>query len=108
MAYRAPDPALQDTAFPRAFRPDPGAAPVIVGAIGTLLLTTAQAQPIAPRTKNPLNEVLVYGLVTPMGGAWKALIVALLVTASMLAVLYAWRRITLPACWSSSSARAPC
>ena len=97
MAYRAPDPALQDTAFPRALRPDPGVTPVIVGAIGTLLLTTAEAQPLAPRTKNPLDEVLVYGLITPMGGAWKALIVALLVTASMLAVFYAWRRITVPA-----------
>ena len=32
-----------------------------------------------------------------MGGAWKALIVALLVTASMLAVFYAWRQITVPA-----------
>ena len=97
MVYRAPEPELRDTAFPRAFRPDAGVAPVIVGAIGTLLLTTAEAQPLAPRTKNPINEVLVYGLVTPMGGAWKALIVALLVTASMLAVFYAWRRITVPA-----------
>ena len=97
MAYSAPGPALRDTAFPRAFRPDAGVAPVIVGAIGTLLLTTAEAQPLAPRTKNPINEVLVYGLITPMGGAWKALIVALLVTASMLAVFYAWRRISLPA-----------
>ena len=32
-----------------------------------------------------------------MGGAWKALIVAVLVTASMLAVFYAWRQITAPA-----------
>jgi hypothetical protein len=32
-----------------------------------------------------------------MGGAWKALIVAVLVTASMLAVFYAWRKITVPA-----------
>src|ERR1700731_3070462 len=94
MAYRAPEPALRATAFPRIFRPDPGVAPVIVGAIGTLLLTTAEAQPLAPRTKNPINEILVYGLITPMGGAWKALIVALLVTASMLAVFYAWRQIS--------------
>jgi hypothetical protein len=71
--------------------------PVIVGAIGTLLLTTAETQPMAPRTSNPINEVLVYGTVTPMGGAWKALIVAVLVTGSMLAVFYAWRQITAPA-----------
>jgi hypothetical protein len=32
-----------------------------------------------------------------MGGAWKALIVAVLVAASMLAVFYAWRKITVPA-----------
>ena len=95
MVYRAPEPALRDTAFPRLFRPDPGVAPVVVGAIGTLLLTTAEAQPLAPRTRNPINEVLVYGLITPMGGAWKALIVALLVTGSMLAVFYAWRQITM-------------
>jgi hypothetical protein len=71
--------------------------PVVVAAIGTLLLTTAVTQPLAPRTSNPINQVLVYGSITPMGGAWRALIVAVLVTASMLAVFYAWRQITLAA-----------
>jgi hypothetical protein len=97
MAYRAPEPALRDTVFPGVFKPDRGVAPVVVGAIGTLLLTTAEVQPLAPRTRNPINQVLVYGNITPMGGAWKALIVALLVAASMLAVFYAWRQITVPA-----------
>ena len=86
MAYRAPESALRDTVFPRVFKPDRGVAAVVVAAIGTLLLTTADVQPVAPRTRNPINEVLLYGNITPMGGAWKALIVAVLVTASMLAV----------------------
>jgi hypothetical protein len=94
MAYGGPEPALLDTAFPQVVKPDRGVAPVVVAAIGTLLLTTALVQPLAPRTSNPLNEVLVYGTITPIGGAWKALIVAVLVTASMLTVFYAWRTIT--------------
>jgi hypothetical protein len=97
MALRASDPAIRDSGFRGLFRPDRGAIPVAVAAIGTLLLTTAIVQPLAPRTSNPINEVLVYGGITPMGGAWKALMVAVLVTASMLAVFYAWRNITVPA-----------
>jgi hypothetical protein len=97
MAFRAADPAIPGTGFLGIFRPDRGAVPVAVAAIGTLLLTTAMTQPLAPRTSNPINDVLVYGGITPMGGAWKALIVAVLVTASMLAVFYAWRNITVPA-----------
>ncbi len=89
MALSATDPAIRDSGFRDVFRPDRGAVPVAVAAIGTLLLTTAMAQPLAPRTSNPINEVLVYGGITPMGGVWKALIVAVLVTASMLAVFYA-------------------
>jgi hypothetical protein len=97
MAYRAPEPATRQTGFLRVFQPARGSAPVLVAAIGTVLLTTALAQPFAPRTSNAFNEVLVYGNIAPMGGAWKALIVAVLITASMLAVFYAWRRITVPA-----------
>ena len=97
MAYPAPEPALRVPAFPRTFALDRVAMPVVAAAIGTLLLTTAETQPLAPRTSNVLNEVLVYGRVTPMGGAWKALIVAVLVVASMLAVFYAWRTITVAA-----------
>jgi hypothetical protein len=97
MVYSGPDPAIQETGFRGVSRPDRGAVPVVVAAIGTLLLTTALAQPFTPRTSNPINAVLVYGGITPMGGAWKALIVAVLVTASMLTVFYAWRNITLPA-----------
>jgi hypothetical protein len=97
MAYPAPEPVLRVPAFPRTFALDRVALPVVVAAIGTLLLTTAETQPLAPRTSNVFNEVLLYGRVTPMGGAWKALIVAVLVTASMLAVFYAWRTITVAA-----------
>lgn len=97
MAYGAPAPALRDTDFRTVARPDRAALPVVVAAIGTLLLTAAVAQPLAPRTSNPINQVLVYGNIIPMGGAWRALIVAVLVTASMLAVFYAWRQITVAA-----------
>ena len=94
MAYDIPDPPPRKPGFLGIFSPDRSVTPVVVAAIGTLLLTTALVQPLAPRTSNPLNEVLVYGTIAPIGGAWKALIVAVLVTASMLTVFYAWRTIT--------------
>ena len=62
-----------------------------------MLLASAEAQPIAPRTSNALDQVLAYGNVSLMSEAWQAVIVAVLISVSMLAVLRAWRNITVPA-----------
>jgi hypothetical protein len=97
MAYDTPPPPPRKLGFLGVFQPDRSATPVIVAAIGTVLLTTANAQPLAPRTTNPLDQVLVYGHVSLMSETWQAVIVAVLVAASMLAVFRSWRSITWPA-----------
>jgi hypothetical protein len=97
MAYDTPVPPPRKPGFLGVFSPDRNATPVIVAAIGTVLLTTANAQPLAPRTSNPLDQVLVYGHQSLMSEAWQAVIVAVLVAASMLAVFRSWRHITVPA-----------
>ncbi len=97
MAYDIPDPPLRKPGFIGIFSPDRNATSVIVAAIGTLLLITADAQPLAPRISNPVDQVLVYGHPSLMSKTWQAVIVAVLVSACMLAIIRAWRSITVPA-----------
>ena len=97
MAYDIPDPPLQKPGFLGIFSPDRSATPVIVAATGTLLLITADAQPLVPRISNPLDQVLIYGHPSLMSKTWQAVIVAVLVSACMLAIIRAWRSITVPA-----------
>ena len=97
MADGTGEPPLRKPGFPGVFRPDRSATSVIAAAIGTVLLASAEVQPIAPRTKNPLDQVLAYGNLSQMSEAWQAVIVAVLISVSMLAVLRAWRNITVPA-----------
>jgi hypothetical protein len=97
MAYDIPDPPPRKPGFPGIFAPDRSATSVIVAAIGTLLLTTADAQPLVPRISNPVDQVLIYGHPSVMSKAWQAVIVAVLVSACLLAIIRAWRNITVPA-----------
>jgi hypothetical protein len=97
MAYDIPDPPPRKPGFLGIFSPDRSATSVIVAAIGTMLLITADAQPLAPRISNPVDQVLVYGHPSLMSKTWQAVIVAVLVSACMLAIIRAWRSITVPA-----------
>ena len=75
--------------------------PVIVAAIGTLLLTTAEAQPLLPRLAHRASgraqAQYWFSYVAPMGGTWKYVILLLLTAVSVIAVFRAWRGITAPA-----------
>jgi hypothetical protein len=101
MAHNATDTAALSPGLLSALRPERAAVPVIVAAIGTLLLTTAEAQPLLPRLAHQASvqaqSQYLFSYVIPMGGTWKSVIITLLVVVSVLAVFRGWRDIKAPA-----------
>lgn len=65
-------------------------APVATAAAGTLLLTTALAQPLTPRLR---NFEFSYSPAPAMSHVWQAIIIALLVAGAAGALLWNWRHI---------------
>src|SRR6516165_5540934 len=64
--------------------------PVATAAAGTLLLTTALAQPLTPRLP---NFEFSYSPAPAMSHVWQAIIIALLVAGTAGALLWSWRHI---------------
>ena len=64
--------------------------PVATAAAGTLLLTTALAQPLTPRLP---NFEFSYSPAPAMSHVWQAIIIALLVAGAAGALLWSWRHI---------------
>ena len=64
--------------------------PVATAAAGTLLLTTALAQPLTPRLA---NFEFSYSSAPAMSHVWQAVIITLLVAGTAGALLWSWRHI---------------
>lgn len=88
MTYRAPEHAITDPGLIGQFRPGRSATPVVVAALGSVLLITAVVQPLVPRLPYPYYFGFAVADVSPMGGAWKAVIIVVLLALAVLAVFY--------------------
>src|ERR1700756_206958 len=91
MAYPAPNadyPAVRKASPIGILLTSRETVPVVTAAAGTLLLTTALAQPLTPRL--PLYELSISSA-PRMSHAWQAIIIALLVAATAGALLWTWR-----------------
>jgi len=93
MTHVVQDRAIAKSGFIGSLRPDHGTTPVIVAVLGSLLLTTAEVQALLPGQERvagfaslTLADELGYSAAAQMGGAWRAVIVVLLVAVCMLAV----------------------
>jgi len=95
MAYQDSTTAVRDKPFLGGLLPGRKAAPVVVAAAATILLTTADVQPLMP--SRVLIRVFGPSAAPTMGRGWQALIVALLLTVSAGAVVRAWQHIRISA-----------
>lgn len=97
MANRAPERATTRPGFIPQFRAARTAVPVVVAALGSVLLIAAIAQPLVSSVSNPGDTGFAAAHVDSMGGVWKALIIAFLLALMLLAVFYSWPDIKVPA-----------
>jgi hypothetical protein len=91
MVYQDSVPAIREKRFLGKLLPGRKEAPVVVAAVGTVLLTTADVQPLMP--SSVLIRIAGPSAAPTMGKAWQVLIVAVLLAVSAGAVLRGWRHI---------------
>ena len=87
MVFHAPEPAITEQWTPRDRMPGRAEVALAAAALGTVLLTTADVQPLLPVSPFSLAD-----RTDVMGRGWQALIIASLVAASVAAILWGWRR----------------
>ena len=97
MAFTFSEETIRETTRLGSLRPSRDATLIVVAAAGTLLLTTAEVQPLIPSEPSYVQAFTGASHVAPMGGAWEAVLVGLPLAACLGAVFRGWPTIWKPA-----------